>query len=58
MQCPCGGMTIDREVVRKKVVVGLFAECKECGRIQWLRLTPELKEEIARLHKASIENDH
>lgn len=46
MQCPCGGMTKDHEVVRNKVVVGNYAKCKRCGRIHWWWLTDDLLEEI------------
>jgi hypothetical protein len=38
MQCSCGGITVDREQVKKKKVVCRYAECRACGRVHvWWR---------------------
>ena len=47
MQCPCGGMTKDHEVVRNKIVVGSYARCKACGRIHWWWQYDSLKKELS-----------
>ena len=47
MQCPCGGITKDHEVVRNKIVVGSYARCKACGRIHWWWQHDSLKKELS-----------
>lgn len=38
MQCSCGGITIDREQVKKKKVVCRYDKCLACGRVHvWWR---------------------
>lgn len=33
MECKCGGVTVDRSVVRKREKVAEYVECKACGRV-------------------------
>lgn len=45
MQCKCGGMTSDHNVVRDYTVVGKYMECNWCGRTTWLWRRGDLIEE-------------
>lgn len=36
MGCNCGWMTVDHEVVRGKQIIGNYARCSNCGRVEWL----------------------
>ena len=33
MQCSCGGVTQDKQVVKDKEVVTEYKECTSCGRV-------------------------
>ena len=56
MECKCGGVTVDRMVIRNKQPAGEFARCTACGLVSWLWKTEALKSE--RLGYAPlIEND-
>ncbi len=46
MNCKCGGHTTDKKVIRNKVTAGEYAHCGFCGRIMWLSISDELKEEL------------
>jgi len=35
MECKCGGVTNDHNVIKDKTVVGSYAKCNACGRIHW-----------------------
>ena len=35
MQCNCGGVTKDHDVIKDHVVVAVYARCTSCGRIRW-----------------------
>ena len=48
MQCPCGGETTDKKVIRNKELAGTYIQCTACGRITWKYRTQELIEELAR----------
>jgi hypothetical protein len=51
MECKCGGVTVDRQVVRKKKVAGEHAVCTACGRISWRWRTKELEDELCQKEK-------
>ena len=55
MQCKCGGMTSDHEVVRNKEVVGRYVKCTSCGYVSWLKQDASLKEEIAKERKEAFD---
>lgn len=46
MQCSCGGMMTERDVVRDGNIHGKYNHCKGCGKVHWFFMTNRLKEEL------------
>ena len=40
MQCKCGGVTKDHDVIKNHVTVAVYARCTSCGRTHWWQSGP------------------